>query len=211
MKVIRNILIIILIILVFIFLASFGIVAIRTADTEIKYQDIISKYCDKYNSDPIMIASIIHVESGFDPKAVSKMDARGLMQVLPETAEWVADDLGIEYSEEMLFDPDYNINIGVYYYEYLYDYYSDEKLALAAYNGGMGNVDEWLKNPEYSKDGRNLDYIPFEETRNYLDKVLNTYKTYDFFYGDGLPADMTTMELAWRNYKIFLKDIVKSF
>lgn len=211
MKVLRNIILTIIGLGLLLFIISFGLVAVRTLDTRIDYEDEIIKYADLYKSDPLMIASIINVESGFDKDAVSHLGAKGLMQIIPETGQWVADHLEIDYENELLFDPDYNIKLGAYYYEYLYEYYGSIDLALAAYNGGMGNVDSWLDDEEYSKDGHKLDYIPFEETRQYVDKVKNVYDTYSFLYEDSLPEEVSDFELVWKNYKTFISDITKSF
>lgn len=148
------------------------------------YEDKIRKYAAEYEVDPFLTASIIFVESGFNPTAVSVKDARGLMQILPSTGEWVADKIGLQdYSEKQLFEPETNIQIGCWYMSYLVSQFPDNReLVLAAYNGGIGNVNKWLRNREYSSDGRQLDYIPFMETRNYVKKVLNTYDIYKEIY-----------------------------
>lgn len=211
MKVFKNVMIALLIIGLSAFIISFGLVGLRSLDTKIDYEEIINKYAEEYNSDPLMIASIIKVESGFDTEAVSEMNAKGLMQILPDTGEWIAAKLEEDYHDELLHDPDYNIKLGAYYYEYLYEYFGDESLALAAYNGGMGNVEQWLEDPEISSDGHTLENIPFAETRDYVDKVQHVYETYKYFYKDGLPNDTGDLNLVWENYKKFISDMVKDF
>ncbi len=211
MKVFKNVMIALLIIGLSAFLISFGLVGLRSLDTKIDYEEIINKYAEEYNSDPLMIASIIKVESGFDTEAVSEMNAKGLMQILPDTGEWIAAKLEEDYHDELLHDPDYNIKLGAYYYEYLYEYFGDESLALAAYNGGMGNVEQWLEDPEISSDGHTLENIPFAETRDYVDKVQHVHETYKYFYKDGLPNDTGDLNLVWENYKKFISDMVKDF
>lgn len=211
MKVFKNVMIALLIIGLSAFIISFGLVGLRSLDTKIDYEEIINKYAEEYNSDPLMIASIIKVESGFDTEAVSEMNAKGLMQILPDTGEWIAAKLEEDYHDELLHDPDYNIKLGAYYYEYLYEYFGDESLALAAYNGGMGNVEQWLEDPEISSDGHTLENIPFAETRDYVDKVQHVHETYKYFYKDGLPNDTGDLNLVWENYKKFISDIVKDF
>ncbi len=211
MKVFKNVMIALLIIGLSAFIISFGLVGLRSLDTKIDYEEIINKYAEEYNSDPLMIASIIKVESGFDTEAVSEMNAKGLMQILPDTGEWIAAKLEEDYHDELLHDPDYNIKLGAYYYEYLYEYFGDESLALAAYNGGMGNVEQWLEDPEISSDGHTLENIPFAETRDYVDKVQHVHETYKYFYKDGLPNDTGDLNLVWENYKKFISDMVKDF
>ena len=82
----------------------------------------------------------------------------------------------------MLFDPEINIEFGCWYLNNLLSEFDDLSLALAAYNGGSGNVTKWLNDPEYSSDGENLTYIPFKETKKYVDKVSTRYNVYKFLY-----------------------------
>ncbi len=214
MKALKNILMLIIIIAILTVGMSLALITMKTVDTKVKYIDIIEKYSKQYNSDPLMIASIIKVESDFDTDAVSPMNAKGLMQILPDTGQWISERLNEDYHDEKLHDPDYNIHLGAYYYEYLYEHFGDVEIALAAYNGGMGNVEEWLKDPSISYHGDKLDNIPFGETRNYVNKVMNTYKTYKLFYENNLPTQSefdNPISLIWSNYKAFIKDIIKSF
>ncbi|NMI02869.1 phage tail tape measure protein [Paenibacillus sp. SZ31] len=128
-----------------------------------KYAEYINKYAEQYNIDPKLIAAIIQTESNFKPNAKSPVGAAGLMQLMPPTAK----EQGVKDS----FDPEQNIKGGTKYFKYLLDRYKGNvKQALAAYNAGLGNVDEWLKNG-------NMDKIPFEETYDYVPKVLNNYDT----------------------------------
>ena len=99
------------------------------------------------------------------------------MQMMPNTFYDIQHRLSEEYDEEMLFDPETSIKYGTYYLRYLYNIFGDWELVFAAYNAGMGNVSNWLKNDEYSKDGKLL-VIPFAETDNYVKKVLDTEKEY---------------------------------
>lgn len=214
MKTIKKIFLLILIVFLLGGLISIGLVGYKTNDTKILYVDIINKYAEEYKSDPIMIASIIQVESGFDKDAVSPMGAKGLMQILPDTGQWISGQLDQGFESEMLFDPDYNIKLGAYYYEYLYDHFGEDVIALAAYNGGMGNVEEWLNDPDHAYRGHNPEEIPFQETREYVTKVLSNYELYKMFYGDELPEQEkfdNPMGLVWGNYKVFLNKIVDDF
>jgi soluble lytic murein transglycosylase len=150
----------------------------------LKYEDHIRKYAEEYSVDPYLAASLIWVESGFETEAVSGRNARGLMQILPSTAAWGAEKMGLAgYEEAMLLDPEKNIRIGCWYLGYLSNQFPGSmQLTLAAYNGGIGNVQKWLQDKAYSKDGKQLDHIPFPETRNYVLKVMHAYEIYKEIY-----------------------------
>lgn len=147
------------------------------------YEELIYRYAQEYDLQPSLVAGVIHRESRFDPQAVSRADARGLMQVMPETGEWIANKLGIEdYSVEMLFDPEINIQMGCWYLRFLMDRFDGNiETVLAAYNAGHGRVSDWLEDSQYSSDG-NLTNIPIEETRTYVEKVLDAKEKYEELY-----------------------------
>ena len=148
-----------------------------------QYIDIIEKECKSYGIDKYEILAIIKAESNFDSKAVSSKKAIGLMQLTLDTANWCAKNLNIdEVSEEDLYNPDLNIKLGIYYYNYLLERYNNSDTALAAYNAGMGKVDNWLNDKQYSKDGIKIDTTPYEETNKYITKINNNYKIYKFLY-----------------------------
>ena len=142
------------------------------------YKEEIYTLGNTYGVKSALIASVANVESNFKEEAVSNKGAVGVMQLMPSTAEWLANKLGIEYYEKKLFEGEYNLELGSYYLAYLINYFKDEKLGICAYNAGQGNVSLWLKNKDYSKDGKTLDKIPFEETKNYINKV---YKNYNYY------------------------------
>jgi soluble lytic murein transglycosylase-like protein len=97
----------------------------------------------RFDLDPVMLLAVIHVESRFDPGAVSSKGAMGLMQIRPTTAREVAGSLGIELSaDEQLFDPELNILLGSCYLRYLVDRFDDHDIALSAYNAGPTRVAE---------------------------------------------------------------------
>ncbi len=143
-----------------------------------KFKDEIVYYGGQYGVNPAIVASVANVESGFDENALSNKGAVGVMQLMPTTAEWVATKIGEEYSLNLLYNGQYNIKIATYYISYLLNQFGDEKTALCAYNAGQGNVKNWLKNKEYSTDGITLVKIPFEETKNYINKVEKNYRYY---------------------------------
>lgn len=150
----------------------------------IHYGDLIEKYSDIYSIDPFLAAAIIRNESKFNPNALSRKAAKGLMQIAPITGDWAAEKLNLEnYSEERLYEPELNIRIGIWYLNILYKEFDGSlELMVAAYNAGNGNVSKWLANPEYSTDGRQLNVIPFPETRIYSKKVLRDYQIYQRLY-----------------------------
>jgi len=148
------------------------------------HKTIVAEAGQKYDINPYLIWAIIRVESKFDIKAQSSKGARGLMQVLPETARWAAQDLSYQnFHEDMLFDPKHNINIGTWYLRYLLKQFNGNEIAaIAAYNGGETNVKKWLTNDIWSGKFADLADIPFKETRNYVYKVMVDFKTYQDLY-----------------------------
>lgn len=154
----------------------------------IHYQELIQKYSQEYEVDPYLITSIMKNESKFNPEAVSRKDAKGLMQVAPITGEWASEQLNIEnYSQNMLFEPELNIKIGVWYLTVLKREFGDNMgTIVAGYNAGNGNVKKWLQDPQYSEDGKTLKEIPFYETKIYQKKVLRDYRIYKKIYKEEL-------------------------
>lgn len=195
------------------FAIVYGLISYQTSRTQISYQDQIYEYSEKYNVDPLLTASIIKVESDFDNNAQSHQGAHGLMQLLENTAKHSADVVGIDYYPEKLNDVDYNLDLGVGYFDYLYRYYNNRDLALAAYNGGVGNVDNWIKEGTLDKDNPDPLNIPFEETRQYVTKVNANYEVMKKFYKDGLPSEEEISDLralSNRNFEIFIKDFIRN-
>ena len=141
-----------------------------------KYSETIERVAGEYQISASLVASIANAESGFNENAVSKKGAVGIMQIMPETARWLADKMHIEFSEDMLKDAEYNIQMGAFYISYLKEIFSNQKVVLCAYNAGIGNIKKWLKDDRYSSDGQSLKEIPFKETKNYVNRVLkNNY------------------------------------
>ena len=149
----------------------------------IAYGGLITHYAGENDLDPFLVMAVIHVESNFIPEAQSHV-AYGLMQLTYETAEWVANDMKVTYDYDIA-DPETSINFGCYYLRHLINIYENIDTALAAYNAGMGNVNSWLSDKQYSDDGVTLKVqnIPFPETRSYVEKVNASweyYRTTDF-------------------------------
>ena len=125
-----------------------------------------------------MVLAVIRTESNFDANAVSPAGAVGLMQLLPETFEWLyTEKLGEPLHPGDISAPAVNIRYGTYYLSYLYAAFGDWPIALAAYNAGEGRVREWLEDPVLSKDGVLRD-IPFPETKAYVEQTMRAYRHY---------------------------------
>ena len=129
---------------------------------------------------PALAYAVMKAESNFEESAVSSAGAVGLMQLLPSTAQFIAERSGIPFLPERLFDGEYNTRLGCAYLAYLLERF-EEETALAAYNAGEGTVQGWLSDPHCSEDGRTLFQIPYAETRRYLKKISFFRKIYGFF------------------------------
>jgi soluble lytic murein transglycosylase len=157
----------------------------------LEYDTYILDSSQRSGLDPFLIAAVIRVESSFDPDAVSEKGAVGLMQIMPETAMWIHQKIGMgELDVRKLSEPRLNILLGCSYMQYLEDKYDGIRIdVLAAYNAGGGNVDKWLDKDEYSKDGKTLSAIPFKATQDYVGKVEKAYEIYKKLYQDRLGSD----------------------
>jgi len=154
----------------------------------VKYENQILKYSQKYNVDPALIVAVMRAESNFDDKATSSRGAYGLMQIMPDTGTWIAENMKLkDFNVEKLYDDELNIDMGCWYINNLNtEFNGNIDLVLAAYNGGRGNVQKWLKDSKYSSDGKTLTVIPFEETDKYVKKVKTNYNVYMKLYGEKL-------------------------
>ena len=143
-----------------------------------KYSYEVEKYSKEYNVDENLVYALIKAESNFDKNAVSKKDAKGLMQLMYDTALDISKTIGVEITNDSILDPDTNINIGTKYLSILINKYRNIAVALAAYNAGSGNVDSWITEGTIKSDGSDIENIPFKETNNYVRKILRDYKIY---------------------------------
>ncbi|GAB6167617.1 lytic transglycosylase domain-containing protein [Clostridium carnis] len=149
-----------------------------------RYKEYVDKYSEEFGVDPLLVLSVMKAESNFNKEAVSNKEAKGLMQIMDKTGEWAANEIGINYFlPSMLYDAEFNIRIGCWYLKNLMNEFGDMELVITAYNGGRGNVNKWLSDEEYSQDGEKLHYIPFKETKKYVDKVKTNYSVYKYLYG----------------------------
>ena len=167
----------------------FVITAMRTYDKMQRerypraFSELVTKYAEQYDISEDLIFAVIRTESSFKPTAVSHAGAQGLMQIMPDTHNWIKFKLGIKQPND-IFDAEVNISYGTYYLSYLLNKYNDEKCALAAYNAGSTSVDRWLSDSRYSDDGVSLKDIPYNETKNYVEKVANSKSVYQKLYSD---------------------------
>jgi soluble lytic murein transglycosylase len=140
---------------------------------------IIREQAAKKHLDPALIAAVIYAESKFEPRP-SAAGAQGLMQILPATAYYLAHlSGGKQFTASDLATPRINVAYGSYYLRYLLDHYhGDEMLALAAYNGGLANVDHWISRAEGAGRRLTTATIPFPETRAYVERVLSAQQDY---------------------------------
>lgn len=150
----------------------------------VKYESIVNEMCEQRNLPKSLVYAIIKTESNFQEDAVSPVGAKGLMQLMPQTFEWIQEvEHGeVLYEQEKLLDADINIKYGCILLEFLCFRYSSEYTAVAAYNAGIGNIDSWLLDNKYSKDGTTLSKIPFSETHHYVERIIKNREKYKEIY-----------------------------
>ena len=173
----------IFIIFVFLFIFKANILKIMYPK---KYEEVVATYSQKNNIDENLVYAVIKAESNFEASAISNKNAIGLMQLMEETAKEVAKKNDIELDltdiKKDLCDVNNNINIGTKYLSTLIEKYENKEVALAAYNAGIGNVDNWIEKGIIKKDGSDIENIPYKETNNYVRKILRDYKIYKELY-----------------------------
>ncbi len=148
-----------------------------------RFQEVVAREAGEFGLDTELIFAVIKAESGFDPKASSRAQAKGLMQLTEETFDWMAGEHPPENGGGDVYDINDNIHCGCALLRRLLDHYDGNlKVALAAYNAGIGNVDRWLEEREHSANGETLDDIPFPETEAYVLKVVKNLGIYRKLY-----------------------------
>jgi soluble lytic murein transglycosylase len=145
----------------------------------LRFEAIVRTHAANYDLDPALVAAVIYTESKFDPVRRSPAGAVGLMQLLPSTAQGIADRTGgAQFTEADLVDPEVNIRYGCWYLRHLRERYRGHpdagRLALAAYNAGQGNVDAWV---EETPEGATT-ALRFPETAAYVERVLHLRSLY---------------------------------
>ena len=148
-----------------------------------KYDEYVTYYAGKYQIDPYILYSIIRTESNFNPQAESNVGARGLMQLMPDTAEWIAGKIGdSNYSFDHLYDAETNIRYGCWYLNYLSKLFrGDAVLVSSAYHAGQTTVTHWLSDKGISSDGVTIpvDKLPDGPTKQYAGRVTTSYGIYE--------------------------------
>ncbi len=154
------------------------------------YAETVEAEAAEFDVDPLLIWAIMRQESRFDEKARGHAGERGLMQFMPATQAWAADELQEVISPGEGYIPEKNIRMSAWFLRWLLDYYDgDVELALLAYNGGPANVNSWLEDPLVSNRDDLLRWIGFGSTREYLAKVGLNYRIYQVLYGDDGPGE----------------------
>lgn len=172
--------------ILFVILISCMYLLIKTFIFPTKYNEIIESAAKEYNVDPYLIYSVIKKESNFKKDAISRSNAKGLMQIMDSTADDVARNINtIPNKEYNIYDEYNNIYIGTKYIAELIRIYEGNMfLAITAYNAGMGNVNKWIKEDVsyYDNISKVVEIIKFEETKVYVIDVFRYYNIYKFIY-----------------------------
>ena len=150
----------------------------------IEYADTIKKEADKNDLPYDLVFAVIRTESSFRPHVESSVGARGLMQLTEETFDWTKTkmaDAGDETYED-LYNPHINIKYGAKLLRLLLDEFDSEDTALCAYHAGWGNAKKWLADESHSIDGKNIQNIPFGDTKKYVAKINDTRQIYRKLY-----------------------------
>ncbi|MBQ4042477.1 MAG: lytic transglycosylase domain-containing protein [Clostridia bacterium] len=147
-----------------------------------QYSEYVTEYASRYGVPEYIVYAIIKTESDFESNAVSSAGAVGLMQMTPDTFDWVSMLMKRTAEAGMLYDPQTNIEYGTYLLSYLYMRYNRWDTVFAAYNAGMTRVDGWLTDPALTDEDGRLQEIPIKETQQYVKKVNNAIDVYRRLY-----------------------------
>jgi soluble lytic murein transglycosylase len=161
--------------------------AVRELALPLQDANVIRQQASEKHLDPALIAAVIYAETKFDPRP-SPAGAQGLMQILPSTALFLAHlSGGVSFQTGDLATPSINIAYGSYYLRYLLNHYDgNETLAVAAYNAGLTNVDEWVARARAEGRELTVEAIPFAQTREYVRRVLDAQRAYRATYAEQL-------------------------
>ena len=173
------------------------------------YRPTVENYSARWHVDKFLTVAVIKVESNFQESASSQSGAVGLMQLMPETAAWIAYQLGEQPDEvandlNNLREPETNIRYGTWYLAELEDEFKgNDVLALAAYNAGRGNVHEWIEKNHWNENFSDVDKIPYAETRDYVKRVLHCREKYSKLYSaqNSISMPLALHELRFASLK----------
>jgi soluble lytic murein transglycosylase len=160
------------------------------------YESPLRKESGRNDLDPAVVAGLIRQESTFQADAVSHANAYGLMQLLPKTAKILSKQLRVKYNKNLLYSPDYNIQLGTFYFKGLVQQTGAPEYALAAYNAGEDRIALWKSERTYDEIPELVESIPFTETREYVQIVLRNAQLYRMIYGTGTNTPATTAATA---------------
>ena len=157
------------------------------AQYPLRYKELIVRTAEDYHLEPWHVAAVIRCESSFDANATSGVGARGLMQIMPDTGEWLAGKFkeADGFQPDSLYNPETNLKYGCWYLNWLMGRYDrDLVLVTTAYHAGHGTVDKWLADSAVSPDGQTIqpDAIPYASTKTYVSRVLRAYEKYEELY-----------------------------
>lgn len=149
-----------------------------------KYTTWVEQYAEENQLPLDLVYAIVYCESRFDPNAVSSVGARGLMQLMEPTFDWVKQRLDGEEKADYddMFDPETNIKYGCRLFGLLLEEFETVPNALCSYHAGWGIAHKWLQDKEISPDGENIENIPYKDTAHYVDKVMRTAEIYRKLY-----------------------------
>jgi len=141
------------------------------------YWESVSRWSNSTNLNPALVIGLIRQESRFESQIVSSADAVGLMQIIPDTAAWIAGKKGVKNYN--LRNPEQNVEFGTWYLDYTHrEFGNNTMLAIASYNAGPGRVKQWVNSFGVSDPEAFIDRIPYDETRGYVRQVLGNYWNY---------------------------------
>ena len=144
------------------------------------YEDLIGERALEYEIDPLLVLAMIREESRFNAWNESVAGARGLMQIIFSTGEWIAQKINLEeFNDEMLFNSEINIDLGCWYINYLKERFSNDLiLIISGYNAGPGTTSKWLEQYDRSDLDNFIENVPYSETREHIKKVIKSYQMY---------------------------------
>lgn len=158
-------------------------ISLRVVFYPLKYSALVERYAEEYGLETSLVYAVINSESSFDPNAVSKAGALGLMQLTPETFAWLQTKTGESRADEALFEPEVAVKYGCLLLSLNLKEFSNTPAAVAAYHAGRSRVAGWLTDEKYSNDGHELFRIPYKETSAYVDNVIKAQQRYRQIYG----------------------------
>ncbi|MGB3615817.1 MAG: transglycosylase SLT domain-containing protein [Elainellaceae cyanobacterium] len=179
--------------------AEFSLAAAQTSPAywrgryPVPFRSLIETWSTAHKLNPVLVTALIRQESRFETAITSSAEAQGLMQVIPPTADWVANQIGL--TDYDLSDPDDNIRLGTWYLNYTHQEYGDNSLyAVASYNAGPGSVADWIGRFDTSDADQFIAQIPFPETKNYVRSVFENYWNYLRLYNPAVMNGLKALE-----------------